>query len=208
MSDGEKPTTGKRTTNADVWQRLGRVEQDLAGFQGEMRTEVRSIKGSVAELLDVVKGLGARVSRPFNLGWLIAGGALLVASTGALVRMGAAGPLDSLQELKATAVRSHVADLQAAEQRGRHAALLEIERERTADQERQLADLGARLRAVEASRFTAEDARELRLQLRTELRELREDLEDHRKDGHPWRVLERVDGLAHRLELLELRAGE
>lgn len=203
MSDGEKPTTGKRTTNADVWQRLGRVEQDLAGFQGEMRTEVRSIKGSVAELLDVVKGLGARVSRPMNVGWLLTGGALLVAVTGALVRMGAAGPLESLQELKASAVRSHVAEIHAAEQRGRQAALQEqAEKERTR-QAAELDELRNRLLAIERSRFSSEDAKGMHAELVRELAQLREQVRAHQADRHPHHVLERMAGLAHRVELLE-----
>lgn len=125
-----------RGSMQEVYQRLGHLEMETSAFQAEVRTGLaglREIVESLATKLDQVTG---RVNRPVNWGWIMAAVVAVVTITGAVVRLGASGHIDNLEELRLEKRLEHIRALDAARREGA--------------QEAELAELKRRLEALEA----------------------------------------------------------
>lgn len=173
--------------------RLADLERDLAGFQGEVRTQISGIRDALTTLTGEMRNLATRVTRPANLGWIFSGVATGVALLAWLVRMGAAPHLDNLTELRLASQRTQDAAVTAAYSRGR----IEEGREHLAEQ---VAGLLGRVAGLEDEDYDRDEANRDLEPIRSQLLELRQRLQDHEMSpGHGFTIA-RVDGLVRTVE--------
>lgn len=185
---------------ADELDRLGVLERELAGFQGEVRTQVQGLKDAVGTLLVELRNLSGRVQRPLNLGAVVAGAGVVVALTTALVSMGASPHLDTLQALRADQVREHQADVAAAFTSGQASAV-------RSSLDKNVDGLLDRVAKLEDEDYDRAEAMQDLVPLRAQLLELREQLKAHElRPGHGTE-LARVDGIERALRTLEERVA-
>ena len=198
MSSGG--TAASRARQEAESDRLAVLERDLAGFQGEVRTQISGLRDALTVLTGEMRNLASRVTRPANLGWIFGGVATLVALTAWLVRMGAAPHLDNLAELRMASQRMQEAAVSAAYSRGR----IEEGREHVSTQ---VASLLGRVAELEDEDYDrAEAGRDLD-PIRAQLLELRQRLQDHEMaPGHGFTIA-RVDALERIVEALAARVA-
>ena len=186
----------RRESPTSTAARLGRVEARLEGLEGDLH--------GIRKALERMDERRER-STPNALQLLAALGTA-VAIAAVVVRLGATGYLEALARHETELTANRAAAIEAAADRGRAAAQLE-------ERARRIERLEEDALAVKASRFSREhgedlrsefleEIRRLRLELKGDVQRVADDLAEH-DDGHPARVVERVNGLLGRLEVLE-----
>lgn len=181
-----------------VGARLGTLEREMAGFQGEVRTQIGGLRDALTALTGEMRNLAQRVTRPANLGWMFGGAGTLIALTAWLVRMGAAPHLDNLAELRLANLRVQESAISSAHARGR----LEGDRDHAA---RSIVDLVGRVAMLEDEDYDRAEATRDLAPLRADLEVLRRDLRAHEMGPGHGHTLARLEGLDRILADLTLR---